>query len=173
MLPSCYPPPPPPGGKVNLVVILPHDLGSRLPAVLASPYRPQYGLCADALHVRASSTFTRIHLDSLQSSLSQPYTIWWHTTPVTTKVRHHGAGGANTHSRPAPTTSEDEGCRLSLHCLRTSSRHSQPHFELARVDLSFLFRCLCTFQTARVLVGPRSLVFPFGFLSGPFLPGPT
>ena len=50
--------------------------------------------------------------------------MWWRTTPVATKARHHGAGGADTHARPAPTTSKDEGCQVLLHRLRTSSRHT-------------------------------------------------
>ena len=52
-----------------------HDLGSRLPAVPASPYRPLYALHADALPACAYSTFTSIHPSSLRSSLSRPYTI--------------------------------------------------------------------------------------------------
>ena len=51
--------------------------------------------------------------------------IWWRTTPVATKSQHHGAGRADTHARPAPTIDEDEGCRVSLHRLRTSSCPTQ------------------------------------------------
>ena len=55
---------------------------------------------------------------------------WWRTIPVATKARRHDKRGANTHACPAPTTNKHEGCRLSLHRLRTSSHHDQPHSKL-------------------------------------------
>ena len=33
---------------------------------------------------------------------------WWRTTPIATNAQHHGARGADTHVRVAPTTGEDE-----------------------------------------------------------------
>ena len=62
---------------------------------------------------------------------------WWRTTPVATKAWHYSAGGADTRARPAPSTGEDEGCRVSLHQVRTSSRHDTFHKVRARVELSF------------------------------------
>ena len=48
--------------------------------------------------------------------------MWWRTTPVATKARDHGAGGGDTHTRLAPTIGKDEGCRVPLDRLKTSSR---------------------------------------------------
>ena len=64
---------------------------------------------------------------------------WWRTTPVATKAWHYGARGADTRARPAPSTGEDEGCRVSLHQVRTSSRYDTFHRARARVELSFQF----------------------------------
>ena len=87
---------------------------------------------------------------------------WWRTTPVATKAWHYGAGGADTYARPAPSTGEDEGSRVSLHQVRPSSRH-----ELARVELSFPFSLLLWLYLARTcLSGPLhvslSLFRPLG-----------
>ena len=71
-------------------------------------------------------------------------TIWWRTTPVATKARHYGAGGADTRARPAPSTGEDEGCRVSLHQVRTSSCHDT--FHRARTCLSGPLHIKLSFQ---------------------------
>ena len=83
-------------------------------------------------------------------------TNWWRTTPVSTKAWYHGGGGADTHTCPAPTTSEDEGCGVLLHRLRTSS-HPTP---FTRVDLSFFPRIEID-RPARVLAGPLLRTFVY------------
>ena len=100
---------------------------------------------------------------------------WWRMTPITTKAQHNDAGGANTHACSTPTTSEDKGCRFSLHLLRTLSRHGQPHSQLARVELSFPSSSLicALFWTTHVLADPHLCLYPPGLLSGPSLSSPT
>ena len=75
--------------------------------------------------------------------------LWWRTTPVTTKARHYGKGGANTHARPAPRTSKDKRCRISLYRLRTLSRY----FELKHIEGE-----LFLYMNTRVLSEPILLL---------------
>ena len=93
---------------------------------------------------------------------------WWRTTPVATKAWHYGAGGADTRACPAPSPGEDEGCRVSLHQVRTSSRHDTFHRARARVELSFpSFLLLWTLLARTCLSGPCiSSSFPFRPLGG-------
>ena len=94
--------------------------------------------------------------------------LWWRTTPVTTKARHYGTGGANTHARPAPRTSKDKRCRISLYRLRTPSRY----FELEHMGLSF-FPLLMHFLYCTCFSGSAFISLPLRFLSGPSLSGLT
>ena len=100
--------------------------------------------------------FTQIFYDGLGLQ------DWWRTTPVATKAWDHGAGGADTHARPAPTTGEDEGCWVLLHCLRTSSRPIRAH-----VRGSTVFTCCELYRLARVLAGPHLSLSPL--FCGPFI----
>ena len=118
----------------------------------------------------SSIYYKHTYMNHLGDLLKPFKCLWWRTTPVATKAWHYGAGGADTYAHPAPSTSEDEGSRVSLHQVRPSSRH-----ELARVELSFPFPLLLWLCLARTcLSGPLhvslSLSWPLGgfpCVSGP------
>ena len=97
-------------------------------------------------------------------------TRWWRMTPVVTKAPHHGAGGADTHARLATTTGEDEGCRVSLHRMRTSSRPTPSSHAWI-----YLLSSFWTLLARTYFSGPSFIpISHFGLLGGPFsLLGPT
>ena len=79
---------------------------------------------------------------------------WWRTTPVATKAWHYGAGGADTYARPAPSTGEDEGSRVSLHQVRPSSRHDTFRRARARGAIFSVFYFIMTLLARTCLSGP-------------------
>ena len=84
--------------------------------------------------------------------------LTWGTKDISGGVRppspprhgHYGAGGADTRARPAPLTGEDEGCRVSLHQVRTSSRHDTFHRARARGSYLSSFYFIMNFISPHV-----------------------